>query len=197
MPLHRTHVHKIAGLAWSEGGVFSFLMSKGHLSDICVGLVDEFVVLTSLKWTRSSTSWKTAQTPITLVTQAPGRCYLWKTSGSQIAHCLNSTVNNGWVKQLKATISDYKKEKPSVLRNLIINGFLPVSNPWLLCWATWGDGTHNSGSCFCWWNYWPSLDGVKRPSSSGAHAVLTPPLLSACPISNCADGDHTFWLSVD
>ena len=111
MPLPRTRVHKMAALAWSEGGVFSLLTSKGRLSDICVGPVEGLVASTGLKWTRSSNSWKTAHTPITMVTQAPGRCYLWEPSGSQIAYCLSSTVNNGWVKQLKAIISNCKKEK--------------------------------------------------------------------------------------
>ena len=38
----------------SEGGVFPSLTSKGHLSVICTGPVDEPVVSTSLNWTLSS-----------------------------------------------------------------------------------------------------------------------------------------------
>ena len=54
MALHRTDGHKMVALAWSEGG--GPLISKGHLSGIHTGPVDESVVLTGLNWTRSGLS---------------------------------------------------------------------------------------------------------------------------------------------
>lgn len=48
--LNRTHVEKMLVLAWSEGEVFVPLMSKGHLSGICVWPVEKLLVLTGLNW---------------------------------------------------------------------------------------------------------------------------------------------------
>lgn len=48
MALPKTHVQKMAALAQSKGGVFSFLTSKGHSLGTRTGPVEESVVSTGL-----------------------------------------------------------------------------------------------------------------------------------------------------